>query len=1110
MDKTEATPEFFLNIGDLILPKDIKSLVHLWESSLPKQLSRWSSIRKLNTTEFLKSKLLDHFNKEYQNLTSLKATTTSEKEIIEQIDQILDSMGNSELYGVVRSLHLKVHFEELDKEAKEVTKQPIVHIKLILRSFLDFLLLQQKETNGNMEEITKKFEEFINTAVIRLVSTVHPNETERGTNLLHYNRILEKFIDWRKEYDAIQYVDKYSTEYSIRRSKVNGMRRDIKSEMEGIWQSDQMRDEKITVQSEGRRIMERYQVIFKALPPIVKFAKQIAREAFLLFYASHLTVSHPKFKETFESIFQNTSKTRTDRMETIKKTLTILEMKPKIPRLTAPIISFGTWKGGDRDGNPYVVAAFTNQTLIEHKEFTLEKYLEFTTRLIDMLTASLDHVNCNSDLKESVETEKNFFPYIFNIKFREIYRAKVRYITEKLTNTLELTKQIKKQAGESTKPLLSLTLPGPTGYNTSDQLLEDINLLYDSLVQNEGKAQARSMMQDFKILVETFGFHLVSLDFRQTSTTNTSTLREYLTFLSLEESSFTNQTEEQKRLTLMNLLLSDITFDPYSLSNLSKESKETFQSLIILADAQKTNPTAIGKYIISMTSDLSDILVLMVLLKLVGLLKIQNGKIIGQSDITGLYETIHDLQNAPKIIEAYFSFPELKEYIVTQRNGGLTAMLGYSDSTRDGSSMCSDANLISTTLSLVELEKKLNKDSKDKIHILFYRGRGDTIPRGFSGNIARSISSQGVNSIEEHHTEQNRFLRKYATVPSAMDHLNAIYRSHLSALVTKLPNEASTYQTIFEFFGNLSFMKWNQLVRTQNNGNGKIYFDMLQKYTVLPILSTCNFASRPVCREGVKYNVENIRAIPFTMILAQMRDFTNGYYGVGTSFQVGTKLLTNIKDTTKLLVSLYYANKKQDSLKQLVSDKVDIPIVHLINKVLDGEVSDYQMHDDNLTELIPIYQSFEVTVNCISTILLDIHFVRKQSVLEILQSIYEKYLPFQCSIDNKETALLIRNYTIVKEYAKFATEDEKKVLEECEKEAILSKEWILKITKNEKLRLKPELKDFDTPELLILHKIQARLLQEYFKDPKNAKNKVLLTQLQMTILSISEGLGFGG
>jgi hypothetical protein len=72
MEKTEATPEFFLNIGDLILPKDIKSLVHLWETSLPKQLSRWSSIRKLNSTEFLKSKFLQ-FNKRISKFNFFKS-----------------------------------------------------------------------------------------------------------------------------------------------------------------------------------------------------------------------------------------------------------------------------------------------------------------------------------------------------------------------------------------------------------------------------------------------------------------------------------------------------------------------------------------------------------------------------------------------------------------------------------------------------------------------------------------------------------------------------------------------------------------------------------------------------------------------------------------------------------------------------------------------------------------------------------------------------------------------------------------------------------------------------------------------------------------------------
>jgi phosphoenolpyruvate carboxylase len=126
-------------------------------------------------------------------------------------------------------------------------------------------------------------------------------------------------------------------------------------------------------------------------------------------------------------------------------------------------MEFGTWKGGDRDGNPFVVASFTNQTFIEQKEFVLEQYVDMAKKLVDKLTPSTNHIVISEDLKFSLQKDNKKFPYIRDIKPQEPYRAKMRYILEKLENTLARVKEVKKQAGETTKPLLGLTLPGPTG-----------------------------------------------------------------------------------------------------------------------------------------------------------------------------------------------------------------------------------------------------------------------------------------------------------------------------------------------------------------------------------------------------------------------------------------------------------------------------------------------------------------------------------------------------------------------------------------------------------------------------------------------------------------------
>ncbi len=185
-----------------------------------------------------------------------------------------------------------------------------------------------------------------------------------------------------------------------------------------------------------------------------------------------------------------------------------------------------------------------------------------------------------------------------------------------------------------------------------------------------------------------------------------------------------------------------------------------------------------GKFIISMCQSTSDILTVLFLMKLVGMLESKNGKIVScPFDVTGLFETIKDLLQAPTILTDLISIPVIRQYLIEHRHGKVTVMVGYSDSVRDGSALASDAQIINTTLALKEMETKLNdgRPSNQRIQLILYRGRGDTLPRGYGGSVTKAVSSQLLATPQEDHTEQNRFLRRYFTVSSAVDHLHTIY-----------------------------------------------------------------------------------------------------------------------------------------------------------------------------------------------------------------------------------------------------------------------------------------------------------------------------------------------
>ncbi|PRP78888.1 phosphoenolpyruvate carboxylase, partial [Planoprotostelium fungivorum] len=725
----------FLSMGDILKPKPIASLTSLWSDMFPGAAKSSPTLKKKYELLLEQAKVaIDHTDE-----TSL-------------LDNIINDSSDDELLFIIRSLHLKIHLAEIDTHVptdRSTRKAPdILDAQFILQSFLDYI---KKEGPDN-------FENFVNQSFLRLVSTVHPNETERTTNLMHYTSIQEKYNVWKKDFDSLKSLQINASEYRIRREGLNTLRREIKAEIEGIWQSNQLRMGAIQVQNEARRILDRYKVIFKAYPTFLKFVKHLAGEAFWRYHAHRYSTS-ADWRKMYTKISHGPS--REDTLAAIKQTFAALGVRLNPPKIVTPVIHFGTWKGGDRDGNPFVIASFSNQTFIEQKEFVLSQYTEMARTLVDKLTISTRYVSVTEDLRQSLLADQKLFPYINNIKPSEPYRAKVRYILEKLDNTLTRTREVLKQAGETVKPLLGLSQPGPTGYNSLSQLQSDVNTLYASLLANDSKAQARSMLQDFQILVDTFGLHMAAIDFRQTSEKNKTAVIEYLKAIEHEQApSFQSFGEKERIKLLMELILTDDSeLTPWTLGQLSKTSRDTFETLVIFADAATTDPKAVGKFIISMCQNASDILVVLLLMKLNGMLKSKGGKIVHcPFDVTGLFETIEDLKAAPRIVTELLSIQPIRNYITEHRNNKLTIMLGYSDSVRDGSSFASDSQIARTTIILKQLEAELNR-GQAPVQFVFYRGRGDTLPRGFGGSVTKAMMSQMNTTSEEDHTEQNRYLR---------------------------------------------------------------------------------------------------------------------------------------------------------------------------------------------------------------------------------------------------------------------------------------------------------------------------------------------------------------
>jgi hypothetical protein len=246
------------------------------------------------------------------------------------------------------------------------------------------------------------------------------------------------------------------------------------------------------------------------------------------------------------------------------------------------------------------------------------------------------------------------------------------------------------------------------------------------------------------------------------------------------------------------------------------------------------------------------------------------------------------------------------------------------------------------------------------------------------------------------------------------------------------------------------------------------------------------------------------------MDLAQMREFTNAYYGTGTAFQIGTKILSDVSGTIQLL-SAIALKKCPKVLDQEVFENLYKRVN--ISKPKDEDLSCNPKDLDMLEKVIGTFDKPETGILHIANLLTE-NVKEYLDPLALLREMFLYYAPFRYSIENKEMALNIRSKRVIHEYTRDATDIQKQVLELTENEAELTKEWVLKI--QEKESLTRHLKEFNSTELELLHKIQSRFLRKFaaLSEKKNQESRKELSKLsqyvQMTILAVSEGLGFGG
>jgi len=419
-------------------------------------------------------------------------------------------------------------------------------------------------------------------------------------------------------------------------------------------------------------------------------------------------------------------------------------------------LNFGSWIGGDRDGNPNVKPETTVLALWLQSRAVLSEYIERIQFLTGTLTHSIKLCTPSDELLHSLASSQpyaaNAFPEKPNRFANEPYRRKLAIVSYRLKQNLAYVNQ--RILGEDITDQDFVD----HRYQNETEFLNELYQIRDSLIEHGDRAIADEELQDLIRLVETFGFYLLHLDVRQESTRHTQAVAEILKAYNIDY----EQLDEPERLKVLSQIISEPPPGKIAIDDLTENTAETLAVFNVIANMRKElSDKAIGNYVISMTHEASHVMEVMMLAHHAGLAGKSGDDWFCQICISPLFETIEDLEHIEPVLTTLLDNPTYAALL--NASGNLQeVMLGYSDSCKDGGILASGWNLYEAQVKVTELMRSRGIASR------LFHGRGGTIGRG-GGPTHESILSQPEGTVHGQikFTEQGEVLSfKYTNVKS--------------------------------------------------------------------------------------------------------------------------------------------------------------------------------------------------------------------------------------------------------------------------------------------------------------------------------------------------------
>jgi phosphoenolpyruvate carboxylase len=646
--------------------------------------------------------------------------------------------------------------------------------------------------------------EWLRKVLVVPVFTAHPTEVARRSVMFKRRRIGELL----EELDRIP----------LPAEDLARLEEQVLAEITSLWQTDEVRSRRPTVYDEIKMGLDYYDVsIFATLPSLYREIAAAMNAAYGLELEAH-----------------------------------------ELPQ----VLRFGSWIGGDRDGNPFVTPEVTRNAIQLAREHLLHFYDGQLQVVIDLLSTSAQQMPVSDALRERLDEyesrirtlESKAYGQVFEF---ELYRRFLICIRARTRRTLHpsgpLTAPLARPSAlAESQEILAQVLPG---YVSAEEFKRDLSILRDSLAANRGLRIARNLIDPLLLLVQTFGLHLHTLDIRQHAKQHSVALKE---------------------------AIAD-TLEAQLPGALSAETANVLDTFRVIAEVKAgRTPEVIRHYVISGATCVDDVLAVVRLGRLAGV------KLEGSASDPGvmpvpLFESIEDLQNAAEVCRELWARPDYRALLESWGNTQ-EVMLGYSDSNKDG-------GMLTSTWEIFRAHRALHTVARESgVHLRLFHGRGGTVGRG-GGPTHRAIFAQPLDSFEGQFriTEQGEVLNfKYADVVLAERNLELMIAASLDALARPNARDPEGH-----FTGVLK-PEWEQALDRlsvlaygfykQHILDDPQLLDYFEQSTPMGELEHAKIGSRPSKRKG-SLSLGTLRAIPWVFGWTQSRLLIPAWFGVGTAVE---------------------------------------------------------------------------------------------------------------------------------------------------------------------------------------------------------------------------------